>query len=239
MHGWRGKIGHVKPSILDNYSEWAAILPDGVVMVINILGVQDHTAQEFDAALERIESTALTLSREKAGVIIVGGSPVLEYQEEKGDKILIDRLEKSTGVPCSTTRQVAIDAMRALGIKRVAVATPWKDNLNENTKRSLEHVGFEVLRIEGLQIGPTVEISELPSYAGYRLARDTFIKAPEAEGIYIPCARWQVVNSIQKLESDLGVPVVTSVQAMIWFGLKVLNIRTPIHGFGRLLEEKL
>jgi maleate isomerase len=228
------------PSILDNDSEWNVILPEGVVMVFATLGVQDHIPEEFDRAAEKFEAAVHALAREKAGAIIMGGSPVLEYKNVKSeDQALSDKLTKATGVPCTTTRQAANEAMRALGIKRIVVATPWKDELNRRTKTSLEGAGFEVLRIEGLQIGPTVEIAMLPDYANYHLAREVFEKHPEADGILIPCARFPSVKNIEKLEHDCRVPVVTSTQAMIWWGLRKLNLREPIRGFGRLLEEKL
>ena len=240
MYGWRGRIGHIMPSILDNDSEWNAILPEGVVMVYATLGVLDHTPEEFNKVLEKYETAVHALAREKAGAIIMGGSPVLEYKNVEGeDEDLNNKLTESTGVPCTTTRQASNEAMRELGLKRIIVVTPWKDELNQRTKTSLIDAGFEVLCIEGLQIGPTVQIAELPPYANYRLAHDVFSKHPEAEGILIPCARFPSVNNIEKLERDLGVPVVTSTQAMIWWGLRKINLRAPISGFGRLLEEKL
>ncbi len=240
MYGWRGRIGHTMPSILDNDSEWNAILPEGVVMVFATLGVQDHVPEEFDRAAAKYEDAVHALAREKAGAIIMGGSPVLEYKNAKSeDKSWSDKLTKATGVPCTTTRQASNEAMRALGIKRVVVATPWKDELNQRTKTSLEDADFKVLGIEGLQIGPTVDIAMLPEYANYRLAREVFARHPKADGILIPCARFPSVKNIEKLEHDCGVPVVTSTQAMIWWGLRKLNLREPIRGFGRLLEEKL
>ena len=47
----------------------------------------------------------------------------------------------------------------------------------------------------------------------------------------------ETIEIIDKLEKDLRVPVVTCVQAAIWNCMRLLDIREPIDGFGRLLEN--
>lgn len=237
MYGWRARIGHVIPSILDQTFEFNKLLPDGVVMVYTCLGVQDHVQEEFDRAFAKLEDATSALARERSDAIIAGGSPVLDVRGIE-DTELIAHLESLTGgVPVNTTRRAAEEAMRSLGMRRIVVATPWKDEINRHTEAALARKNFEVLAIDGLQIGPTVDIAFLPEYAGYRLAREVFRRAPDADGIYIPCARFEVVSRIEALEAELHVPVVTSIQAMVWWGLRRIGFREPIEGYGRLMRE--
>jgi len=44
------------------------------------------------------------------------------------------------------------------------------------------------------------------------------------------------VAVIQPLEQDLEVPVVTSMQAMAWAGLRLAGIKTEVTGYGRLFR---
>ncbi|MBI3079316.1 MAG: hypothetical protein HYY85_20385, partial [Deltaproteobacteria bacterium] len=59
----------------------------------------------------------------------------------------------------------------------------------------------------------------------------------DAEGVYLPCAQMPTFKNIAPLERDLGVPVVTSFQAMLWHVFTMLRIHEPIQGYGRLLQS--
>jgi maleate cis-trans isomerase len=91
--------------------------------------------------------------------------------------------------------------------------------------------------MKGLGITRNVDLTRVPFHASYQLAVDVFRKSKNAEGIYMPCSRWPTVGNIAPLERDLGVPVVTNVQAMAWFGLKSLGIKEKVTGYGILLEK--
>jgi maleate cis-trans isomerase len=66
------------------------------------------------------------------------------------------------------------------------------------------------------------------------VAREAFLKAPNSDGIYMACARWQTALNIEKLENDLKVPVVTDVQTSIWAAFKRLHIGEVNPGVRRL-----
>jgi len=73
-------------------------------------------------------------------------------------------------------------------------------------------------------------------YAAYRLAKETFKEAQDAQGIYISCGRWQTVSFIEALEQDLKVPVVTNTQAAIWAALSRTGVGGANPGYGQLLK---
>jgi maleate isomerase len=94
-----------------------------------------------------------------------------------------------------------------------------------------------VLNIKGLGIRVASEIAKVTSQEVYRFAKEVFLEAPEADGIFIPCPRWPTIGIIDKLEKDLRVPVVTSSTAMIWKAFDQLKIKEPVFGYGKLLEN--
>jgi maleate cis-trans isomerase len=71
----------------------------------------------------------------------------------------------------------------------------------------------------------------------YRAARRLFYSASGADGVWITGAALPTVGVIDALETDLGVPVVTSMQAMFWAGLRHAHVSTRVDGYGRLLRE--
>lgn len=238
MYGWRGRIGHVSPAIHDTTGlEFHQLLPQGVMLVVYTLDVQNLVEAEFDRVFDQMERGAEILAREEVGAIIIGGDPIFTHKGLGSHQQMIDAVYSKTGIPTTVNISASMDALKSLSVRRLAVATPYTSERNEAVRRYLEGSGFEVLAIKGLGITRNVDLTRVPFRASYQLAVEVFRKAEKAEGIYIPCPRWPVVGNIDPLEKDLGVPVVSHAQAMTWWGLKALGIKEQIQGFGTLLER--
>jgi maleate cis-trans isomerase len=127
----------------------------------------------------------------------------------------------------------------ALGARRVAVATPYVDFVNESERAFLQEYGFEVTSMHGLRLGETQEerrgIGRVPPEHVYRMAR--LVDRPEAEAIFISCTNLATLGVIRRIEDDLGKPVVTSNQACFWGCLRLLGLQDRIEGHGRLLRD--
>ena len=238
MYGWRGRFGHVSPALHDTQGyEMDQLLPEGVMVITTTLNVQNLVKEEFERAFSVMEAGALALAREEAGAIIIGGDPIFCLKGLGSHQKMIDAVYSKTHVPTSTTLSASMDALKGLGVKRVVIATPFIEERVEALRRYLDGSGFEVVGMKGLGITRNVDLTRVPFHASYQLAVEVFRKAKNAEGIYMPCSRWPTVGNIAPLERDLGVPVVTNIQAMAWFGLKSLGIREKVTGYGILLEK--
>lgn len=238
MYGWRGRIGHVSPALHDTQRfEFGQLLPEGVMVVTTTLNVQNLVEAEFERAFAMMEQGALSLAREEVGAIIIGGGPIFSFKGVGSHQNIIDAVYAKTGVPTSTTISTSMGALKSLGVRHLVVATPFVSERDEALCRYLEGSGFEVLAIRGLGITRNVDLTRVPFHASYQLAVEVFSKAKRAEAIYLPCSRWPVVENIDPLEKDLGIPVVSNVQAMTWFGLKSLGIKEEIKGYGTLLKR--
>jgi maleate cis-trans isomerase len=58
-----------------------------------------------------------------------------------------------------------------------------------------------------------------------------------AEAVLISGTGLPTAGIIERLERDLGKPVVTSQQASLWRALRMAGITDAVAGFGRLLRE--
>jgi len=213
------------------------LLPEGVMVITTTLNVQNLVKEEFDRAFSVMEAGALALAREEAGAIIIGGDPIFCLKGLGSHQKMIDAVYSKTRVPTSTTLSASMDALKSLRVKRLVIATPFVEERDEALRKYLDGSGFEVVGMKGLGITRNVDLTRVPFHASYQLAVEVFRKAKNAEGIYMPCSRWPTVANIAPLERDLGVPVVTNVQAMAWFGLKSLGIKEKVAGYGVLLEK--
>jgi maleate isomerase len=60
---------------------------------------------------------------------------------------------------------------------------------------------------------------------------------PSADGIFIAGTGFRCVAIIDKLERQLGLPVITANQASLWHCLRLSGVETKVRGYGRLLAE--
>ena len=127
--------------------------------------------------------------------------------------------------------------MASLGLKRIVLVSPYTEALNQQLKSFFEYRGFEVVTAMGVNITKNADLTKQAFYRTYNIAKEAFLKAKgNADGIFITCPRWPTVRSIAPLERDLGIPVVTAAQSIVWKALTMLNIREIKPGFGRLFD---
>ncbi len=235
MYGWRARIGHILPAapLDDAIYEFNQMLPEGVIMSYTSLHIQYLRQEDFDRALNMLEEAARIMVEGEVDCIVCGGGPVVTRIGD--DNAILDCIRQVTPVPAITSASAAIQAMKRLDMGRVVVASPYDEERNRLLAEFLGKQGIEVVAAEGLGIRRAMDIAKLPFHASYRLARDAWRQAHKADGIYMPCTRLPVVGNIDTLESDLGCPVVTSAQSMVWWALNTLRI-APEGRFGKLMH---
>jgi maleate isomerase len=147
------------------------------------------------------------------------------------------KLTARYGVPISPGITGEVEALKSLNIKKLVVATPHEDTLNQRMKAFLEASGFEVLKIEGYGVRKNADLTDMDIHAAYKIAKRLYEQAPEADGIFVPCPRWPTITDVDLLEREVGKPVVTSCQAYIWHGLRLAQVKERVSGFGRLMAS--
>lgn len=139
------------------------------------------------------------------------------------------------GVSCTTPITAALAAFEKLDLRRIAVLTPYIDEVNQPVRRFLEKHGIAVLGLNSFNLEDDVMMGRIPTEAIYTAARE--IDRADADGIFISCTAVRAVDVIERLEQALGKPVLSSNQALAWQALRLAGYSNPISGFGRLLRE--
>jgi maleate isomerase len=238
-YGWRARIGHIAPAILDTSAEeFRKLLPEGVLHVGLTISepIQTLNAEHAAAAFDRMVDAGKRLALEKADVLICGGGPVALSKGTGGDAELAERLRRETGLPVVTANGVVVEALRLFKARTVVVVSPFLDARNHEIKQFLEACGFRVPVARGLGLVKNIDFAMQSSEAAYGLARRAAAECPDADAIYIACPRWPTVDIIAALESDTGKLVVSAAAAMVWGALKAVNIREYRPGYGKLME---
>ncbi len=126
-------------------------------------------------------------------------------------------------------------ALRAQAVKRLAVATPYLDEINQREATYLEQAGFEVVNIQGMNLERDSDMVRVrPDYI-FEFARS--IDSVEADAVFVSCGALRTLDVIEDLEQALGKPAVCSNQAMIWDTLRRAGIGDRIPGYGSLLRD--
>lgn len=144
----------------------------------------------------------------------------------------VEEIRALVGCPVVATSAAMIEALRSLGVKRIALATPYLDSVNEPERRFFEANGINVVTLRGLGLSGKA-IREVPPERVVALARD--VDHLEAEALFVSCTDFRALETVAFLEAELRKPVLTSNQVTLWAVLRALGASTRIPGFGRLL----
>jgi maleate isomerase len=145
------------------------------------------------------------------------------------------RIQAQSGVPGFTSAMAIGEAMAALGVKRIALVSPYSPPVNASAKRYYESkYGLSVVALEGFAATDAYAIGKL----GPENARDAFarINRPEVEAFVVPGGNFPTMASIPGWEREFGKPVVTTNQAAFWATMQRLGSKDRVPGLGRLLE---
>jgi maleate isomerase len=137
------------------------------------------------------------------------------------------------GVPFTTPITAAVAAFRHLGARRIAVLTPYVDEVNDAIRGFLVAAGIDVVEFGSFHLRTEQEIARVQPEAIVSAGRA--IIGPGAEALFISCTGLQGHAAIAALEAATGRPVVTSNQAQVWEALSLIGYARPVHGYGRLL----
>jgi len=238
-YGWRARIGHIAPAILDTSGEeMRKLLPVGVLHVGLTISepIQTLGAEQVAAAFSRMADAAKRLAAEKVDVLICGGAPVALSKGPSGDAELTELLRRESQLPVVTANGTVLDGLRTLGARSVIVVSPFIETRNQEIRNFLTANGFTVPATKGLGLTKNIDFASQSPDAAFTLARDLAKQHPNAEAIYIACPRWPSVDIIASLEADTGKAVIAAPAAMVWGALKALKILDCQPGYGRLLD---
>lgn len=239
MFGWRRRVGYIAPTVMEVVPyDFYRFAPEGVGLVGVTCNIDDWRPEEFEKGLAQVSAAARYLGSRGVDYIIHGGGPLVVARGKSFEEQIVAEIEKVGGVPATTGVRAGMEGLRAVGAKRVAIASPYPPRHDEAMAGYLNQSGFEVVLAQGLDV-PFKELQNLAPVEIYRFARGVAERAREksAEALYMPCPQWQTAGTVDMLERDTGLPVVAYAHATFYAAFKKLGIRDRIEGHGRLMAS--
>ena len=241
MLGWRARIGVlVPPGNPTVEPELYRMAPSGVSVHFARLdssssasapgahgGMEDRT----QAYVDSLPAVAPALGAVNPAIVALAFTAASYSNGFAREAALADRIASLTGSPALTAAQAILAALEHLGVKRLALGTPYPESISAMGRAYWEAAGLTVVGYARL-IGVTNIYDESEERA-YRLARQADV--PDADAVLLSGTGLPTIGVLELLERDLGKPVVSSNQALLWRALRMAGVREPVPGFGRLL----
>ncbi len=150
-----------------------------------------------------------------------------------GDAAIREAIQAAKpGVPVVTPTSAAFDGFTALGVRRITLLTPYTEEVTTALADYFGDGGIEILNACCLGLTDDREIARVSP--GSIVAAADAARHPQADALFISCTALRAAGVAQDIEERLGIPVVTSNQALFWRSVRLAGCALPVTGFGQL-----
>jgi len=235
----RARLGLIIPSVNrmtePQFNHYA---PGGLGIHVargRVAGQPNRTVAELT---DEIAHAAGTLADAKPDLIVFHCTHTSMKEGADGEARIIGLIRKTTGIEALSTSSLVNDALRALGLRKLVVLSPYQSNAD--IIAYLGAAGFSVVRDVALNCKTAADFEAITPQHWLELAREN--DTPEADGIFLSCTNTTQIEAVAAIERELGKPVVNSNQAVLWGCLKRLKSKlgddfTPPAHLGRLMHD--
>lgn len=225
MNGWRARIGLIVPSSNTTAEpEIATAAPDGVSVHTARMPLENVTAADLDTMADRAIECAGLLRHADVDIVAYTCTTGSLLHGHGFDAKLESEIEETADCPAVATALSVERALDAVDCRRIALVTPYIDDL---TRREIEYVeenGHEVVAVDNREIEANTDIGALTAEDAYRQVKTLLEDTNEPDGVFLSCTNYPSLSAIDILENDLDRPVVTSNMATLWDALRTLNV---------------
>lgn len=211
-------------------------MPEGVALYASRLMLKgDVTAGNLKGMETEIDRSAAELMATVVDVIMIADMVVSFIMPSDWNDRRTEEITRKYGVPCVTGWTSLHDALRHLGIKRFAMISPYPQDLQALAGPFFARYGFEMTDdrtfdfMDMLQT-PMISPADLRELIGK-------LDLSGAEALLILSTDVPTFESIEPLEAEFGIPVLTQNQAMLWSAFQKIGVTAETPRLGRLFSS--
>jgi len=232
------RIGLIIPSSNRRVeAEAPRLLPDGVQAHVARLRMTGPHQTSLDALLPRIAEAAATLADARCEIIAFHCTATAMEGGPEGEAAIRKAVAEETGTPATSTATAISGALDGFGARRIGLVTPYDRAMTAGEVGYLTAGGYEVGVAQALDLGGTDQFCGTEPAFWVETAHRLAGEGHSVDAYVFSCANIRSLEVVDELERTLGVPVVTSNQAIFWDCLRRLGVAEPVTGYGRLLRE--
>jgi maleate isomerase len=124
------------------------------------------------------------------------------------------------------------EALKTMGINKIGLVTPYYEEVSLSVAGYFEEHGIEVVHNIYMDCENDYEISRVSPSS----LLNASIQASEGvDAVFLSCAALPAMEQIRTIEIEIGLPVISSNQAMIWHSLRLMGDKLHFP-YGTLFE---
>ena len=230
------RIGLLVPSSNSSVEpEFYRLLPPEVTLHTARLLLTHISPETIRGMLTDLDTQSRLLASADVDVIVLGAVAPALTQGLAYDRELAERITAAAGKPALTTATGLLEALRHLRVQRVSVAAPYDESVSAIAKSFLEGNGISVVASRELGIVDNQIVGRLTAEDAWELG--CAADHPDAQAVVFAGTNMRTMDVVERLEIELGKPVVSTTAAALWSALRFLGFVGDIQGHGRLMRE--
>lgn len=236
-YGYRARIGSISPAAISEVKpyEFYQAAPPGTTLAFAELTITEMEESQLDRAIAGIVDAAEALARTAVDYIVIAGTPLVVLRPPAFEADIVREVAaKVSPIPVVTSQMMEVAALHQLGLHRIVIGSPWNEKVNVPLADYMVRAGFDVVEARGSAI-PMRDRGLLGNDAAANLGRELLRAHPDVDGLYLACPNWPTLYASTALEEEFGKPVLSPLQAFVWYPLRALGRFEPVEGRGRLL----
>jgi maleate isomerase len=131
-----------------------------------------------------------------------------------GDAELAALVTAATGLPVVTTARAMVRALQHEEAKRIAVVTPYQDEVNAQLTLFLSDGGISVVRLASFRAPDVVALGRITAEEVRTLARTTM--GADCDALFIGCSQLPTHAILAGLAAEFSRPAWSSIAATAW-----------------------
>jgi len=232
------RIGLLIPSSSSTQEvEFARALPPSITVHAARLTLTKIQDDQTARIADDIAAESRKLADAEVDVIALPATAPSSRRGAGGDQELIKLIRDASGKPATTASTAMLEALTLLGVRRLVIGAPWSETVNKSVAAFLTANGYQVLDHQQLGHVDNLEVGRLDESTAYEMGRR--VDRPDAEIVMLACGNWRTMGAIDRLERELGKPVISTNLVTLWSALRLCGGVDRIEGYGRLLRDHL
>jgi hypothetical protein len=216
---------------MPHYNSFLPMIPDSVK--VDFVGLELYSESLYQIAdkkqtiVNRLQE--LIAQRHWDGLILTAAPT------EVLNPGLFEALKATLAVPFTTALHACVTALRVCSARRVLLLTPFDQRLNQLIREYLDQRGVDAVAphpFEDLAVPKRMDPDEV-----FELTKKSLRATDPVDAIYFQGAVLDPIKALEKIERELGMMVIASNPAMLWYVLSKLGLSYPMSGYGRLMRE--
>ena len=237
MFGWRKRIGYIGPTVMEVVPyEFYKFAPEGVGLVGVTCNIDDWSAEWFDKALAQVAEAGRYLGSRGVDFVFMAAARWWWRAVKVLTRSSSATSRRRPACRATTGVRAAMEALRHLGARRIAIASPYPERHNRAMADYLATHGFAIAGAEGMDV-PFKRLQAVTPADIRTFADGVLRRAKDCDALYLPCPQWQAAQIVDAHGARHRHPDRRLYAREFFRRLQGARHNDPIKGHGRLLAS--